>query len=344
MIAVIGIGLVISGLILLAIYQFIGDRQDAHAFPPPGRMVDVGDHQLHARVEGEGTPTVVFESGISATSVSWTVLQPQIAAMTTTVSYDRAGLGWSEPMPGQLDAGRIVHDLEMLLERLQTPAPYVLVGHSFGALLVRLFAERNFEKVAGLVLVDPVLALEWANPDPSHRRSLRAACVLSSWGAMLARFGVVRFATAPLLHESTVLPRLIGRASAGPASGVIDRLTGEIRKLPRASWPVVRALWCRPASFRGMIRHLRSLPSSFNPLRNSRFDFPLVVISASGLSAEALSEHQAIAALSTQGEHLIAAGSGHWVHFDQPELVAETIRRVVSMVLARSRAGSSLQA
>ncbi|HEY3835132.1 MAG TPA: alpha/beta hydrolase [Bryobacteraceae bacterium] len=325
---IVGVVVLVS-IALMAALQLRGDRHDRRLFPPPGRMVDIGGRSLHARVAGSGTPAVVFESGISASSVSWTVLQPRIAQLTTTVSYDRAGLGWSDPVSGHFDAERLVADLELLLRNLSIAPPYILVGHSYGALLVRLYAERNPGQIAGLVLVDPVLGSEWAQPDAGHVRSLKAACMLSSWGAVLARLGVVRFATAPLLRESTVLPMLIGKASAGPAAGVIDRSTGEIRKLPRESWPVVRALWCRPGSFRGMARHLRALPSSFEHLRNAAFDFPIVVISADNLTPEGLAEHRAIAALSHQGEHVLAEGSGHWVHFDAPDVIAAAIRRVL---------------
>lgn len=320
-------------LALAGLLQFWGEHKDARLFPPPGRMIDAGQG-LHARVLGSGAPTVVFESGISASSISWTVLQPRIAELTTTVSYDRAGLGWSEPSSGTFDADRMLADFSALLDRLRLPAPYVLVGHSYGGLLVRLYAERNPEKVAGLVLLDPVLKGEWAQPDLNHKRQLQAACIMSSWGGFLARFGVVRFATAPLLRGSTLLPKLIGKASAGPAAVVIDRLAGEIRKLPRESWPIVRAHWCRPSNFRAMVRHLKALPSSFQALRNTEFDLPLVVISGANVSAEGLSEHRAMAALSCRGEHLMAASGGHWVHFDDPELVADTIVRMVASVRA----------
>jgi pimeloyl-ACP methyl ester carboxylesterase len=302
----------------------------AATIQPSGQMVDIGGRRMHARVMGSGAPTVVFESGIAASSISWTVLQPQAAGFTTTVSYDRAGLGWSDLGPGRFDADRMLSDLALLLERLRVPAPYVLVGHSYGALLARRFAERNLELIGGLVLIDPALAGEWAKPDARHRRRLRAACVLSWWGALLARCGVVRLATTPLLRESTAMPKLIARMSAGPAAGILDRLIGEIRKLPRASWPTVQAVWCRTSSFRGLIRHLRALPASFEGLRNTKFDFPVVVISASDTSAEGLAEHRTIAALSSQGEHLIADVSGHWVHFDQPELITGAIRRIAT--------------
>ena len=306
----------------------------AATIQPPGQMVDVGGRRLHARVMGSGAPTVLFESGISASSVSWTVLQPRIAAFTTAVSYDRAGLGWSELPRGRFDSGHMLADLSCLLDRLHVPGPYILVGHSYGALLARLFAEQHRDRIGGLILVDPVLACEWAKPDAKHRRMLHAARTLSWWGAVLARCGVVRFATAPLLRESTAMPRLIARMSAGPAAGVLDRLTGEIRKLPRESWPTVRELWCRPSSFRAMINHLKALPATFDLLQDTRFDFPVVVISAAGTSAEGLAEHRAISALSSQGEHLIATESGHWAHFDQPDLIVSAIQRVSAAVIS----------
>jgi pimeloyl-ACP methyl ester carboxylesterase len=275
---------------------------------------------------------VVFEAGISASSISWTVLQPQIAEVTSTVSYYRAGLGWSDPARCRFDVEFLLADFTTLLELLNPPQPYVLVGHSYGALLLRIYAERNPKKVAGMVLLDPVLACDWARPAVNERRLLTAARIMSTWGGFLARFGVVRFASAPLLRGSTRLPKLISRASAGPAAGVVDRLTGEIRKLPKESWPIVRAHWCRPSNFRAMVKHLRALEASFQALRNARFEGPLIVISGANISRAGLAEHQAIAALSPRGEHLVAESGGHWVHFDAPELVADAIRRVVLSV------------
>ena len=318
---------------MFALRQAHDQREDTRVFPPPGRMVDIGGRQLHANVMGSGTPAVVFQAGIAATSISWIAVQPKIAELTSTVSYDRAGLGWSDPARGHFDVELLLTDFASLLERLNPPQPYILVGHSYGALLTRIYAERHPEKVAGMVLLDPVLACEWAHPAAHEKRLLAAARILSSWGGFLARFGVVRFASAPLLRGSTFVPRLISRASAGPAAVTVDRLTGEIRKLPKESWPIVRAHWCRPSNFRAMVRHLRNLPSSFAALRNTKFDVPLVVISGANISPAGLAEHQAIAALSSRGEHQVAPAGGHWVHLDAPELVVDTIRRVLTYSL-----------
>src|SRR5215471_21562381 len=81
-------------------YQRLGLVKDARRFPAPGRLIDIGGFRLHLDVRGEGSPTVLFEAGIAATSVSWNLVQPEIAKITTTASYDRAWLGWSDPAPG----------------------------------------------------------------------------------------------------------------------------------------------------------------------------------------------------------------------------------------------------
>src|SRR5216684_1247368 len=78
------------------IYQRIGSAADRRNFPPLGRLLDAGGHRLHAVVEGQGSPTVILEAGISASSLSWSLVQPEIANFARVLSYDRASLGWSD--------------------------------------------------------------------------------------------------------------------------------------------------------------------------------------------------------------------------------------------------------
>jgi pimeloyl-ACP methyl ester carboxylesterase len=85
--------LVVAG----ASYQAIGTWRDHHRFPPSGRLVRINRRQMHIDVTGEGAPTVVFESGMGGSCLSWTPVQPQVAQFTRAVSYDRAGHGWSDP-------------------------------------------------------------------------------------------------------------------------------------------------------------------------------------------------------------------------------------------------------
>src|SRR5579859_6658823 len=117
-------------------------------YPPPGRMLDVGGRRLHVYETGQGSPTVLLEAGIAATSLSWRPVQDAIARFARVASYDRAGLGWSDAA-STLTLNQQVDDLHALLAEL--PPPYILVGHSFGGLIIRAYASRYPSETAGLV-------------------------------------------------------------------------------------------------------------------------------------------------------------------------------------------------
>ena len=116
--------------------------------------VDLGGYRLHLVCAGHGSPTVVFESGWPGGSSSWASVAPTIALQTRVCAYDRAGTGASDPGPSPRSPLRMVRELHVLLTRAHLPGPYVLVGHSFGGLLVRLFAATYPHDVAGMVLID----------------------------------------------------------------------------------------------------------------------------------------------------------------------------------------------
>jgi pimeloyl-ACP methyl ester carboxylesterase/bifunctional DNase/RNase len=128
-----------------------------------GQLIDVGGYHLSTHVKGSRGPTVVLESGGGNGHETWGKVQGTVAQFTTVFSYDRAGLGWSDSAPAPRTFQDSVQDLHILLERLALPAPYVLVGHSAGGSLVRLYADCYPADVAGLVLVDS------AHPDFSTR-------------------------------------------------------------------------------------------------------------------------------------------------------------------------------
>ena len=125
--------------------------------PAPGLLVNIGKHKLHIRCAGpaSGKPTVILEAGGGGFSTSWAAVQGLLSSRVRTCAYDRAGLGWSEPGPGPRTMSQEVFELHALLKAAKVDGPYVLVGHSIGGLLVRLYAERYSNKVKGLVLVDP---------------------------------------------------------------------------------------------------------------------------------------------------------------------------------------------
>jgi len=98
----------LSGVLLGtgAAYQSLASRRDLRMHPAPGRMIDIGGYRLHLDCTGSGSPTVVFDSGLSDDSIAWYKVQPEVAKQTRACSYDRAGLGWSDPSPRPRISGR----------------------------------------------------------------------------------------------------------------------------------------------------------------------------------------------------------------------------------------------
>ena len=119
------------------------------------QKVDVGGHNLNLLIGGQGSPAVIFEGGFGTGIASWSTVQKEVAAFARTVSYDRAGLGQSDLGPKPRSAKQIATELHVALDKAGVKPPYVLVGHSFGGIYVRVFADMYPNEVAGMVLIDP---------------------------------------------------------------------------------------------------------------------------------------------------------------------------------------------
>ncbi len=116
--------------------------------------INIGNRNLFFSLLGSGSPTVIFESGLGDTSETWAQIQPSVSKFTQTLSYDRAGLGKSDIPSRPRTCQDMVDDLSALLAATHISPPYILVGHSFGGLVVRLFASQHVDDVVGMVLVD----------------------------------------------------------------------------------------------------------------------------------------------------------------------------------------------
>jgi pimeloyl-ACP methyl ester carboxylesterase len=315
------------------LYQRRGAVRDARTLPAPGRLVDIGGgRRLHLHCAGAGAgPTVVLDAGIAASSLSWSRVQPEVAAFARVCSYDRGGLAWSDPGRRVLSAGRLADDLHALLAAAGIPQPYVLVGHSFGSFVIRMFAARYPEAVSGLVLVDPIYASEFLTMPRAGRRRIGGGVFLSHVGSGLARVGVVRACLNLLERGSTRVPRGVSRAFGADASTTLTRLVGEVRKLPVDVWPAVRAHWSQPKCFTAMARHLRALGRSATEIARSEgpLAIPLTVITAASQPDTARAEHARLAALSSEGRQIISSHAGHWVHLDDPGTVVAAVRAIV---------------
>jgi pimeloyl-ACP methyl ester carboxylesterase len=331
--------LVLPLVLLLAgiLYQAIGSARDARRFPPPGRLVSIGSHHLHIHVTGEGSPAVVLESGLPATVLSWCRVQPELARFARVASYDRAGLGWSEIGPLPRTSRHIVEELRALLRAAGLPPPYILVGHSFGGFTARLFAGCYPAEVVGLVLVDPIHPEEWQHPDEQLQRKLTGGARLARYGAFLVRLGFGR--VVALLGQMGALGAarfLVSVATGGVVGGESNRMA-PASKLPEELRPAARHFWLLPKSYLALAGQVESLPESAAQVAEvkSLGDIPLRVLSADQTPPERLALQEAAARLSSNGRHIVAAGSGHWIQLDRPEIVVEAIRQVLEAARQR---------
>jgi pimeloyl-ACP methyl ester carboxylesterase len=323
------------GLLLIGVlYQALGIWIDARRFPPPGRMLDIGSCNLHFDQQGSGQPVVVLESGIAATSISWSLVQTPLAAFCTVCSYDRAGLGWSgtrtdRSHPCTLD--QMLGELDALLREAELSAPFVLVGHSFGCLLVRAFAHAYPERVAGLVLVDPVSFAYWGCGSQANANRVRAGARLSRRGAILARIGVVRAALSALNAGGRWLPKQIAQAATGQGTSLMENLAKQVAKLPREQHSTVRAHWSRARGFLAMAEYLEALPAcaATGLTMSLPAKIPVTILSAGDATAGELLERDAWAAQSDRGRHIKVAGTGHWIQLERPDEIVAAVREMI---------------
>ena len=206
MLRIVGRGAAGLCLALLMFIAFGGLMSAASSTPLRGRMIDIGGRSLHMVCAGpaEARPVVVMEAGAFGLSADWGAVQAKLATHgVRSCAYDRAGLGQSDPGPRPRDGLAIAGDFEKMLAASGEPGPYIYVGHSMAGLYARLFAGRNPDKVAGLVLIDA------ATPEAAEMGSARkwiarfgTASRVAGWGASAGLFKPV----SPWMGDSIGLP------------------------------------------------------------------------------------------------------------------------------------------
>jgi pimeloyl-ACP methyl ester carboxylesterase/uncharacterized membrane protein (UPF0136 family) len=292
-------------------YETVGEALDARTYSMPGRLVAVGDHQLHVHCTGTGSPTVVVEPGAGdfAAVLGW--IAPVVAQDTRVCVYDRAGRGWSEPADSPQDATRIAADLRTVLRKTGVPGPYVLAGHSFGGLYVLTYAADHPDDVAGMVLVDST-----APRTPSGKVATssglanRVTALLSS----SARLGVWRLVNQ--FAYDSLPPRSRDEATATGSTASTIRSSLDEYVQANASTGEAGAL------------------TDFG-------DKPLVVLTAGdGNDAAWQAKQERLAALSTNSAHRVVDGAVHASFVYEKKDAAETTRAILDVVSAVRSSGS----
>lgn len=290
---------------------------------------------MHCR--GRGTPTVVFDAALGASSLSWSLVHPAVAAVTQACAYDRAGFGWSEAGPMPRTAGRIADELHAALHAARVAPPYVLVGHSFGGLVVRLFAARHPAQVAGLVLIEPAIPEEWVEPSPERRSLITRGTRLCGIGATAARLGIARV-VAGLVRAGALAPArvMVGLISRGRLRREDEGILAPIWKLPPDARRLLGTMWSQPRFFAALGSQIEHICDSAIELQreagHSYGDLPLTIISAAVSDVTRLDADAALARRSARGRHVLVPDSGHWVPLDAPRAVVEPILEMVRQI------------
>jgi pimeloyl-ACP methyl ester carboxylesterase len=329
MIRIIVVGIVWFVTILAGWMWLFGSKAKARLaakYPAPGKLVDAGGYRLHINCQGQGSPTVVMEAGNGDFSLSWGRVQGEVAKFTRVCTYDRAGLGWSERSLQSRTAHNLVEGLHTLLARSGEP-PYVLVGHSLGGMLMRLYTHEHPDQVVGMVLVDSSHEEQLLrNPEAIMRLQRRADKLMNG----MLRLMQLVIATGVLALAPKLFPRqmlsMVAEEDRDAFLGVVSADTK-----------------CLEA----MREEIATAADHFAAVRAAQIttlgDIPLIVLSHGqtqripGLPAEVNREFEQtwqqiqdeLAAQSSHGKRIVAEKSGHYIQIDQPELVIDAIREVV---------------
>ena len=302
-----------------------------------GTLVHIGTHRLHIQCDGKGTPSVIFDAALGGSSLSWSHVQPAIARITRACSYDRAGMGWSDAGPLPRTAGRLADELHLLVHAASVPPPYLLVGHSYGGLVARLYAARHANEVAGLVLIEPAIPEDWVTPTAEQRALIRRGVRLCRHGATAARYGLAQVVSTLLRVGALAPARLLASlVSLGGLRREDEGILAPIWKLPPEARRALRHTWTQPKFFEALGSQIETMcDSAAEVVRDCPAhvgDLPLVVISSAHAGERRLQADAALARQSTRGRHILAPDSGHWVPLDAPQVVIEAIATLIAGV------------
>jgi pimeloyl-ACP methyl ester carboxylesterase len=319
----IGLGLV-ALVILLLITGFIFERisrNDAEKIKPDGNFVEVDNHRLHYYKKGNGGPTVVFETAFDpAGHLQWFHIQQELPKTYTTVSYDRAGILWSERGQNPKSGKEMAKDLHLMLEKSNVPKPYILVGHSFGGTLVRFFVDQYPEEVAGVILVDSQYPDDKRYLSPELYKMVNQG-LPSGFLKFANNFGLARLMFKGMFpnvrqyeYQNSIMPALLYKS----ADAVLEEQD-----------------------------HMASIKKEASKIR-SFGNIPLLVLTAadkkrydSSIKNEKLKiemidawnkMQQDLLSLSTDSKQISVPNSGHYINQDQPEVVEKAINDIMDKI------------
>lgn len=313
-------------------------KTELKTFPTPtGKLVDVGGRKLHINCTGKGSPTIVMEAGAGDFSFDWSLVQPKIAKFTRVCTYDRAGYAWSEPGPTPRTMQQVVYELHSGLSMAGVKSPYVLVGHSLGGLMVRIYADQYPKEVVGMVLVDS-----------SHEDQLIIIRDRTTKKEKIVHWREMASGRKIPPVQTTMTPAATPNTPQQTKSTNQSKLEPPYNKLPLQMQQMRR--WAISQSSYDAARISETFDFLADELalmysqRGSRTyplgDMPLIVLTRGvagedeQASKQLRDDHDRLQTdllrLSSNSKQVVAKKSGHHIQLDEPTLLVDALKQIVN--------------
>jgi pimeloyl-ACP methyl ester carboxylesterase len=323
--------LVVGGIAASAIFNAIALHWFRAHNPPPGEIYIVDGHKMRMYCTGSGTPTIVLEAGLGDDAFVWRGVQPVLSKTTRVCAYDRAGLGWSDPLPPPRDADHIAADLHGLLREAKITGPVVLMGHSVGGIYLRDYASRYPENVAGIVFVDSSTPLQ----DKRIAAATKAEGGIQpppQWVGMLLQRAVLDTGIPRLLGEcSRTTPGFnayAGRLAAEDGCSVrVSAIAAEDDSFDRSGEETVHT---------APYGALSILIFSHDPAVALSRKFPPAWVASPALRVDVENiwsqEQEDLKKLSTHSRRIVAKGSNHYIQWRRPDLIEKEVPLFIGQI------------
>ncbi|UYZ24092.1 alpha/beta fold hydrolase [Mesobacillus jeotgali] len=272
---------------------------------PPGQIFKTSLSEVHAIVSGDGPVTVILEAGFSSTSIDWCYIQPEISKVARVISYDRGSYGWSRTKRKTMTSLDSVEEIREILSHLKIKPPYILVGHSFGALSMRLFASMYPDEVGGLILEDAAHENQYVFSQENIKR-IKKFKTLVTFGYITSLVGIPR-----------MLKQKIGR-----------------KFLAKEYDDSLNYIGYTPGAYKSAYQEYVDSITSASQLLTSRplrQDLPVIVISAKK-QPESWKKNQLLLTDLTNNTEQIEADTGHSVHLENPKIVIDSILKLIRII------------
>lgn len=307
--------IILLALLFGVIYQNISVKRNMNKYKPVGKVFKIGGSNLHIYASGKGSPTIVLipGEGVPSSYTDFSRIQPELSKLTRVCSYDRAGYGWSDRKINNRSSEQITYELHEILLKSEEKPPFILVGHSRGALDALSYSQKYPEEVVGVVLIDGT------NPNIFYNK--KEPKLFMYVGNALRNTGIIR-----ILGNIGVLPMINNRQ----------------RLIPKEMRNIDKAMIYKNIYNNTTIMEVSALRENAEKISSigTIGDIPLIIIT-SAISEKEISgwkeSQENLKEWSSKSKQIVVENSGHFIHLEKPEKVIRIIEELLKEVKSSSQ-------